>query len=45
MKRRMTLDDCCGLERLSGGKLSILSEPGKGTRVTIEIPKKQVKAT
>ena len=33
------------LERLSGGKLSILSEPGKGTRVTIEIPKKQVKAT
>ena len=33
------------LEQISGGTLRIQSEPGKGTVVTIEIPKKQVKTT
>ena len=33
------------LEQVSGGSLRIRSEPGKGTLVTIEIPKKQVNAT
>ena len=33
------------LAQLSGGALRIRSEPGKGTVVTIEIPKKQVKRT
>lgn len=33
------------LEQVSGGSLRIQSEPGKGTVVTIEIPKKQVNAT
>ena len=32
------------LELVSGGSLRIQSEPGKGTLVTIEIPKKQVNA-
>ena len=33
------------LEQVSGGSLRIQSEPGKGTLVAIDIPKKQVNAT
>ena len=36
---------CMAMEQISGGTLRIQSEPGKGTVVTIEIPKKQVKTT